>query len=566
MNSLGYDNLNEIFFDVFEIKLKNLDLVKEKKGDFNGNPIIEVDLRIKNEIFKNVRFVLTKENGVRINPNLLDYTKVAIYENKNKIKPPVPITEKREQKPIPRPIIQEKRIEKPKPIIVEQSLIEKTKAEFFESIRGEVLEELKREVKAGIIADLIKESLQSNFDSVITDTGSRNKLHKILENFNNTFRKEYIDLAEKVSRREALRISEGGGGTNAVQYANGGTMNGDLTVTGNLQSNSMSVGDINVDTLSVNILSANNEFIIHNLSVSEGITAQNIDVDILKVNTLSTNNEFVIHNLSVSEGITAQNIDVDTLRVKTLSADNEFVIHNLSVTEGISANTVLIYDTLSTGNSIYSNYGEFYDLTVNHNLSTKNNAYVYGTLSAEKVEINSSLTTNTISSNYATINHNLSVNENLVTSYETVNNDLSVLGKLYTNQAAITNNLTVGGGVSSYNGSYVLGDVIITGNLTVSQEIFGDLVSGNTIVNSNGDTLLAKAVKNISGSSFVNGNYTVHHNLSSYDLLMTLYYVNPNGTREVVHASMINDTLSTTQISFGNQPPVSDNYKLVIMS
>ena len=319
---MGYDSLNEVFFDIFEIKFKDIELVKEKKGDFDGNPIIEVDVRIKNEIFKNVRFVLSKENKIKINPNLLDYTKVVVYENKNKIVSHVPPVKKPEKKKLSNSVVKENIIEKPKPIIVEQSLIEKTKAEFFESIKGEVLEELKREVKAGIIADLIKESLQSNFDSVITDTGSRNKLHKILENFNNTFRKEYIDLAEKVSRREAIRVAEGGGGTNAVQYANGGIMNGDLTVTGNFQSNSMSVGDINVDTLSVNILSANNEFIIHNLSVSEGITAQNIDVDTLRVKTLSTDNEFVIHNLSVSEGITAQNIDVDTLSVKTLSADN----------------------------------------------------------------------------------------------------------------------------------------------------------------------------------------------------------------------------------------------------
>ena len=51
-----------------------------------------------------------------------------------------------------------------------------------------------------------------------------------------------------------------------------------------------------------------------------------------------------------------------------------------------------------------------------------------------------------------------------------------------------------------------------------------------------------------------------------YDLLLTLYYVNSDSTREVVHASMINDTLSTTKISFANQPAPSDVFKLVIMS
>ena len=517
---MGYENLNEIFFDVFEIKSKNLDLVKEKKGDFNGNPIIEVDLRIKNEIFKNVRFVLTKENGIRINPNLLDYTKVVVYEKENKIIHTASIIEKKVGTPV---VITEKRSLKSKPILIEKNLIEKTKEEFFESIKGEVLEELKREVKAGIIADLIKENLQTNFDSVIHDNGNKNKLQRILENFNNSFRKEFIDLAEKVSRREAMRYSESGGGTNAAQYANGGTMDGNLNVTGNIHSSSMMV--------------------------------DRIDVDTLKVNTLSTNNEFVIHNLSVTEGITAYNIDVETLKVKTLSADNEFVIHNLSVTEGITANNVLLYDTLSSKNSIYSNYGDFYDLTVNHNLSTKNNAYVYGTLSSYNSK-----------SDYSTINHNLSVLKNITTNYETVNNDLSVLGKLYANQAAVTNNLTVGGRISSYNGSYVLGDVIVTGNLTVSNSIYGDLVSGNTITNSSGDTLLTKAVKTFTGLNFTNGNHTVYHNLSSFQLLLTLYYVDPNGAHEVVHASMINDTLSTTQISFASQPDPTDIFKLIIMA
>jgi hypothetical protein len=230
MNSLGYESLNEVFFDVYEIKFKNLELVKEKKGDFNGNPIIEVDLTIKNQIFKNVRFILTKENKIKINPNLLDYTKVVVYEKQNKLIPSR-ILEKTEQE-IPLPVKAKKSIKKP--LIKEQSLIERTKTEFFDSIRGEVLEELKNEVKAGIIADLIKENLQSNFDSVITDSGNKNKLQKIIENFNNSFRKEYIDLAEKVSRREALRYVESGGGTNAVQYKNGGIIDGELTINGNL--------------------------------------------------------------------------------------------------------------------------------------------------------------------------------------------------------------------------------------------------------------------------------------------------------------------------------------------
>ena len=128
MNSLGYENLNEVFFDVFEIKSKHLDLVKEKKGDFNGNPIIEVDLRIKNEIFKNVRFILKKESGIKINPNLLDYTKVVVYEKDNKIISSAPIIEKKVGTPV---VIRENKSLKSKPISIEKNLIEKTKEEFF---------------------------------------------------------------------------------------------------------------------------------------------------------------------------------------------------------------------------------------------------------------------------------------------------------------------------------------------------------------------------------------------------------------------------------------------------
>lgn len=311
MNSLGYDSLNEVFFDVFEIKSKYLDLVKEKKGDFNGNPIVELDLKIKNETFKNVRFVLTKENKIKINPNLLDYTKIVTYENINVKKIKSPILEKK-KKEVVVPVITEKKEPKKVEILKEKSLIEKTKEEFFNSIKGEVLEELKKEVKAGIIADLIKENLQINFDSVITDNGNRNKLHKILENYNNSFRKEYIELAEKVSRRESMRYAESGGGTNAVQYANGGIMNGDLTIIGSLTANE--IKDIHnrelVSKLSFNIIgdgTKNSYTLNHNLNtykiiinVYDANTKELVLPYIINTDENNTKIEFS-NNLQISE-------------------------------------------------------------------------------------------------------------------------------------------------------------------------------------------------------------------------------------------------------------------------
>jgi hypothetical protein len=47
-------------------------------------------------------------------------------------------------------------------------------------------------------------------------------------------KKEFNQIIEKVKTAQFARAMESGGGTNAVQYANGGTMNGSLTVTNNI--------------------------------------------------------------------------------------------------------------------------------------------------------------------------------------------------------------------------------------------------------------------------------------------------------------------------------------------
>ena len=566
MNSIGYESLNEVFFDVFEIHSNGIELLKEKKGDFNGNPIIELDLNLENQIYKNVRFVLGKHSGVRINPKLLDHSNVMMYEEIHKKSPEVKKSLILEKK-VTKPKITQKIITK-NPIIEEKNLIKESKDEFYKSIREELIDEIKREVRSGIIAELLKSNIKDNFDSFLQEESNQSELSTLFREENEKFRKELIDVTQKIARREGMRFAESGGGTNATQYANGGVMNGDLTINGKISANDIhsqtfSVDDLRVDQhLIVKSLSAENEVVTQNLNIVGLLSAASAEIG----NNLTVYGEFsgvnatLSNNLTVGNLISANTINADILFVNTLSTNNEFVIHNLSVTEGISANSILLYDNLSSVNSIYTNYANI------SNLEVQNNSIVNGLLSAHTAVIDTNLITDNITANYATINHNLSVNEHLITSYETVNNDLAVSGHLYANQAAVTNNLTIGGGLSSYNGSYVLGDVIITGNLTVSNEIFGDLVSGNTITNSNGDSLLAKAVKTITGISFVNGVYTVHHNLSSYDLLLTLYYVNPDGTREVVHADMLNDSLSTTKITFTRQPAPSDVYKLIIMS
>jgi len=47
-------------------------------------------------------------------------------------------------------------------------------------------------------------------------------------------KKELFSITEKFTQQQMARAMESGGGTNSVQYANGGTMHGDLIVDGNL--------------------------------------------------------------------------------------------------------------------------------------------------------------------------------------------------------------------------------------------------------------------------------------------------------------------------------------------
>lgn len=238
MNSFGYENINEVFFDVFEIRSKEFDLVKEKKGEFNGFPIIEMDLTVDNQIFKNVRFVLKEQNKISINPNLLDYTTAVVQESvtrKLKNGKTQKVTKKKKTITENTSLDIEK-VKKDYKNIAGFESIENNKNELISSLRSEIIENIKQEIKMGVISEMMKTEIQSNFNTILDKKENNGKLTKIVESYNTSFRNEIIQLAEKLAKRESLRYVESGGGTNAVQYANGGTMNGTLVVNGTLSA------------------------------------------------------------------------------------------------------------------------------------------------------------------------------------------------------------------------------------------------------------------------------------------------------------------------------------------
>ena len=214
VNMLGFDSIDEIYFDVFEIKTNQYQIIKEKKEEKNGLPIVELDVTVGNTIFKNIKFQLTKENIVKINQNTLNRRNSTIIENK------IPLIDKNKEQSL----------------IKEQLLTNKPVEN---SVKAELKKIIQKESKSGLIKKLIKENTEELFHELLLNDSSDKKIQKFFEGYTSNFKKSFIEIAEKIAKREGLRSMESGGGTNAVQYANGGTMDGNLTVTQTILANNI---------------------------------------------------------------------------------------------------------------------------------------------------------------------------------------------------------------------------------------------------------------------------------------------------------------------------------------
>jgi hypothetical protein len=322
MNSFGYESLNEVFFDVFEIKGKNLQFIKEKRGDLNGEPIVELDLCIENQKYKNVRFVLKKNGNININPKLLDHLSATVFEqsNKNKLHPVI-ISEKHTKpasRPASRPASKNIKVLEESKILSETKIIETVKEDFFNTIKQNIITSLKEEIKAGIIADMLKENLQNNFDNFINQNDKSNKLYKLFEQTNNSFRKELMELIEKISKREALRYAESGGGTNAIQYANGGVMDGNLIVTGNFECDSITIKNNNNPAIK-KFVSIFGDGVNSNYTITHDLSVRDVVVSIVDSNT-----QEVVYPLVINTNI--NEITVEFSQAPSLSAYKAIII------------------------------------------------------------------------------------------------------------------------------------------------------------------------------------------------------------------------------------------------
>jgi hypothetical protein len=192
VNVLSYKSIEEVHDSIFMITThNNQTFLKEKKGDWKTKPIVEFNIHTGNTLYKNVKFVLEKSGKSSLN-----FSKFGL-DLKNKTTDRKILKEEK----TPTQLV----TNKPSPVVQPPDVTE----------------------------DKMKQYVESAILQMLTNDKSEH-FTKFFDLYTEGFKRDMIKYTEKISRRETYRVMESGGGTNAAQYANGGTMNGDLTVTGHI--------------------------------------------------------------------------------------------------------------------------------------------------------------------------------------------------------------------------------------------------------------------------------------------------------------------------------------------
>lgn len=206
VNVLSYKSIEEVHDSIFMITTHdNQTFLKEKKGEWKTKPVVEFSIHTGNTLHKNVKFVLEKSGKSSLN-----FTKFGVVAK---------------QKNSDRRVLQEDKApaqlvtNKPVPVSAPPAVEE----------------------------DKMKQYIESAILQMLTNDKSDN-FTKFFDLYTEGFKRDMIKYTENISRRETYRVMESGGGTNAVQYANGGLMDGDLVVTGDVNASHL-VGTLSLSSL-----------------------------------------------------------------------------------------------------------------------------------------------------------------------------------------------------------------------------------------------------------------------------------------------------------------------------
>jgi hypothetical protein len=192
-------------------------IVSECKGTWKDKPVI---------LYKKEKYVLLENSQKIVKLNTLDNTGEIVFKTKpliqvKKPKDKIVQIKKSEEKEV----IEEPKQEKEEPKLISIPLNTKdSTASYISDIKksDESAEEnVNQEKDVDIISTLVKYKDDPRVKSFFN-------YHSELA------KKEIFSITEKFSQQQMARAMESGGGTNAVQFANGGTMSGDLLIDGNI--------------------------------------------------------------------------------------------------------------------------------------------------------------------------------------------------------------------------------------------------------------------------------------------------------------------------------------------
>lgn len=206
VNVLSYKSIEEVHDSIFVITThNNQTFIKEKKGEWKTKPVVEFSIHTGNTLHKNVKFVLEKSGKSSLN-----FTKFGVG-----VKP----------KNSDRKVLQEDKT--PTQLVTNKPTAVSAPP---------AVEDIK-----------IKQHIESAILQMLSNDKSDN-FTKFFDLYTEGFKRDMIKYTEKISRRETYRVMESGGGTNAAQYANGGTMDGNLVVTGEVNASHLA-GTLSLSSL-----------------------------------------------------------------------------------------------------------------------------------------------------------------------------------------------------------------------------------------------------------------------------------------------------------------------------
>ena len=283
INVLSYKELEEVHDGIYLIKThNNQTFLKEAKSTWKSKPVVEFNVLTGDRLFKSVKFVLEKREKTLLNYSALGISsRKSLMTEQTSRKLDIPtetnanIYEERLKSALDVNIQNGKRIiadaidrqqEHINKLVAEQvaAKVEQLTSDIINDLvdtRSRIIKDLQEKVREEIIMDILSKKQEilhesinriSKMEDVVATCKQRvdeaaatdSATIKAIEEYKRAFDKELRNV-----RTTVARVAESGGGTNAVQYANGGVMNGSLDITNNLTVGGNFTGNISLSSL-----------------------------------------------------------------------------------------------------------------------------------------------------------------------------------------------------------------------------------------------------------------------------------------------------------------------------